>query len=153
MYQKGRNRGDKIFDNSYNQGTIDDISNDPIIVDTEYKNTYLHNEYHSFDRFRLEVLSKEMYEMLKTSEEYAFLVERKNKNIKNRLPEITHFLLSAFDETDYAFSEKFYALCDVLTVGENIIYDSLPPVYKAMAVEEASKLSSIIRNKNRFQIF
>lgn len=151
--QKGRFRGDKIFDNSYNQGTVEDMSNDPIVIDTEYKNTYLDAEYNMYDNYRIVELSNLMYDMLEKSEEFSFVIEPKNKNIKNKIPEISHFLLSAFNDTDYSFSEKFSCLCEVLNVREDLVYIALPMIYKSMAIEEASRISSVIRNKQKYRIF
>lgn len=152
MTFKKRNPNDKILDNSYNQGTIDDINNAPIEISTSYKNSYLHNEYNSQDSYRLTEMSDKMVELLSQSQEYSNYLDVE-KNSKLNLTEVCYYLLSSFDDTDYSFAEKFSCLCDVLDIKDVEIFNSLPLYYKAIATTEAAEYSSVIRNQNRYRLF
>ncbi len=144
----GRKRNDKIFDNNYNQGITDEIYNEPITVDTEYKNTYLENENRAFDMYRLKELSESMLELIANSEEFKHFIKDKSKNLKNRIQEVSFFVLKNYDGTDYSFSEKFSCLCDVLKIKEELVYAELPVVYKDQAINEIFEIYPSLKEKN-----
>lgn len=149
----GRKRNDKIFDNSYNQGVTDEIYNEPILINTEYKNTYLINEFNSFNVYRLKEISEKMMTLLSVSEEFKPFLDNKSKNIRNRVKDVCEYLLNEFEDTDYTFAEKFYCLCEVLKEKEDFIYTNLPFFYKDKAVKEIFETFPYLKEKKKFNLF
>lgn len=144
---------DKIFDNSFNEGTLDVASDAPIQIDGFYKANYLQGEYDPEKFMRLEKLIEYVHELIENNEDFSGILKNK-KIIKRLVPNILEFLLEKLDEeTEFSFTEKFFAICEILDIRESIIYESLPPYYKQVALKEISGYTSLKKQENTTRLF
>lgn len=146
--KKGRKRGDKIFDNSYNTGALDNIDDSDIEIDPYYRKKYLDSEYNMETTYRLEELSDIVYNLVKDNDRFAFILQKK-KIIKKIVSEVLQYLLEHLDELeDYKFSEKFFVICNVLDLKAKVVYDNLPIMYRDIALDETMEYINVI-NQNK----
>ena len=144
---------DKIFWNSFNEGTLNIVSDTPIEIDRFYRANYLEGEYESEKHIRLENLIKKVHSLIENNDDFSGILKNK-KIIKKLIPNILEFLLDELhNETDISFTEKFYAICEILDIRESIIYEALPPFYKQEALKEISKYTSIKKQEKFTKLF
>lgn len=144
---------DKIFDNSFNEGTLNISSDAPIQIDGFYKANYLQGEYDPEKFMRLEKLIQYVHELIENNPDFSGILKNK-KIIKRIVPNILEFLLENLnDETEFSFTEKFYAICEILDIRESIIYEALPSYYKQLALKEISGYTSIKKQENTTRLF
>lgn len=146
-------RKDKIFDNSFNEGTLNKVSDAQIQVDSFYKASYLQGEYDPEKFIQLEKLVEHVHKLIEDSEDFKGILKNK-KIIKKLVPEILEYLLVELDkETQFTFTEKFYSICEILDIRESIIYEALPPYYKQVALKEISSYTSIKKHEDITRLF
>ncbi len=148
---------DKIFDNSYNAGTIDTFYNEPIVLNEFYRKSYLYGEYNSDDNHRHQKMLEDLYDKIQESEYKDIFNDKgilKKKILKSSITELLEFLLPILDEhIDYSFAEKFSALCDILDIKESIIYEHLPISYKDLALDELSGYTKLENRQINTRLF
>lgn len=142
---------DKIFDNNFNEGTLENFSTQAIEIDVSYKNTYLHAETDMYNSHHLSELSDKVYEIIENSE-YAHILKNK-KVIKKFIGGLLETIFENLKVDGYTFAEKFYIICEVIDIKESIIFENLPPIYKEEAIIESSKYSSLVRDKEKYKLF
>lgn len=143
---------DKVFDNNYNTGNLNDFSTENIILNESYRTTFLKQEYDSDTDHRLKELSKELYNYIEKSI-FEKILDNK-KLIKRAVPEILEYLLPYLDEkTMYTFAEKFYVICSLLNIKESIIYENLPIEYRDIALKEIQEYSKLLDKKDSMRLF
>jgi len=144
---------DKIFGNSFNEGTLNTVSDAPIQIDSFYKVNYLEGEYEPEKFIRLEQLIKHVYDLIEGNPDFTGILKNK-KIIKRMVPDILEFLLNElYEETEFSFTEKFYAICEILDIRESIIYEALPSYYKQIALTEISGYTSLKKQENTMRLF
>lgn len=148
---------DKIFDNSYNAGTLDDIYDTPIILNESYKKSYLFKEYNSEDDHRHSQLLDYLYEQLQNSEYKDVFNDAgasKKRTLKNSISELLSFILPLLDDKlEYTFAEKFKAISDVLDIKDSTIWEHLPIAYKDIALQELSNYTQIRNRQQTTRLF
>jgi hypothetical protein len=145
-------RPDKVFDNSYNTGELENISTESITLSETYKRTFLREEYESDSVHRIKNLSHDLYEYMKGSK-FEPLLDNV-KIIKGIIPEILQFVLPFLKEQEqYSFAEKFYVLCELLDVKEKLIYDELPTSFKDEALKEIGEYDNIQNKQDKRKLF
>lgn len=143
---------DKVFDNSYNTGDLDNFSTEPIVLNENYKRTFLKQEYDSDTMHRLTILSEELYSFIQGSRFEPVLSNI--KILKNIIPEILEYILPFLEEkTDYSFAEKFYVVCELIDVKESLIYNQLPTSYKDQALKEINEYSNVENKQKNNRLF
>ncbi len=152
MEEQLNRRQDKIFDNSYNAGTLDDIYDTPIVLNESYKKSYLFKEYNVDEDHRHTKLLDYLYDQLQDSEYKDMFNDAgasKKRILKNSISELLSFILPLLDDKlEYTFAEKFKAISDVLDIKDSTIWEHLPIAYKDIALQELSNYTQI---KNRQQ--
>lgn len=144
---------DKIFNNAFNEGTLKDVSDAPIKLDSFYKESYLQGEYAPEKFIQLEKLIKQVHDLIENNDDFKGILKNK-KIIKRLIPDILEFLLDILDkESQFSFAEKFFAICEILDVRESIVYEALPPYYKQVALKEISNYTSIEKKENKTRLF
>lgn len=146
MFRKGRKRGDKVFDNSYNEGTLNNFNDNEIVIDEYYRKKYLDREFNMENNFRIDELSEIIYGIIKNSN-FSYILKDK-KIIKKIVPELLIFVLAKLEEKEskhFTLTEKFFVMCNVLDLKENVVYDNLPEMYKNMALDEIKTYTNIKR--------
>jgi len=155
--QVTKKKHDKIFDNSYNAGTLDEFYNTPIVLNESYRKSYLYNEYNSEDNHRHTQLLEYLYDEIQKSEYKDIFNDRgvlKKKILKRSINEMLNFLLPLLDvQEDYTFAEKFMAISNILDVKDSIIWEHLPISYKDKALEELSNYTQIKNKQKTTRLF
>lgn len=148
MFGKGRKKGDKVFDNAYNQGTLENINDSDIEIDAYYRKKYLESEYNMGSSYRLEDLSAIVYDLIKANERFAFILKDK-KIIKKIVSEVLQYLLEELDGVeDYTFADKFFVICNVLDLKGNVVYENLPIMYQDIALEETMNYMNVLNKSS-----
>lgn len=143
---------DKVFDNNYNTGNLDNFSTEEIVLSETYRRTFLKQEYDSDTNHRLKELSEELYTFIKKSVFEKILDDK--KLVKRAVPEILEYLLPFLDKkTSFTFAEKFYVICDLLNIKENIIYENLPVEYQDIALREIKEYSKLEKRTDSTRLF
>lgn len=142
---------DKVFDNNFNEGTLDNFNNQPIEIDMSYKNTYLHAENDMYNSHHLSELSEMVYSIIDKSE-YSHILTQK-KIVKKYIGGLLETIFDNLKVEGYTFAEKFYVICEVIDLKESVIFENLPVSYKEEAIQESAKYSSHIRDKEKYKLF
>jgi hypothetical protein len=152
MAARKRDR-DKVFDNNYNTGNLDDFSTEEIVLNEKYKKTFLNQEYNSDVDHRIKKLSAELYKYVEGSPFEKILTNK--KLIKRAVPEVLEYILPFLDEyTTYTFAERFFVICDLLNdVKETVIYENLPVDYKDTALKEIKDYSKLKKREDSTRLF
>lgn len=143
---------DKIFNNKYNTGEMDNFSTETIELDTKYKKTFLEEEYNSETVFRMNNLALKLVEVIENSnlaENY-----KSGKISKNDLSLYVDLLFPYIEEErTYSAGEKFLCLCEVLDVKENVLFEILPISYRDMCIDEISTYRDIESKYQTVRLF
>ena len=145
----GRKRGDKIFDNKYNTGSLGKVSDEEIKIDSYYQKKYLDSEYNMENNYKLVDLTDKVYDLIEKNDRFSFILKEK-KVIKKIVPDMLVYILTELEEYDeFRFSEKFFVICNVLDIKETIVYDSLPIQYRDIAIQETMEYVDVVKRSQK----
>lgn len=143
---------DKIFNNKYNTGEMDNASTETIVLDAKYKKTFLEEEYNSETVFRMNSLSLKLIDVIENSN-----LAQNYKSGKISKNDLSHYVNLLFpyieEEKTYSAGEKFLCLCDVLDVKENVLFEILPISYRDICIDEISTYRDITSKYQTIKLF
>lgn len=144
--KRNRNKNDKVFDNSYNQGTIDFQVYEPAQILSQFEMQQLSPYYEAFDYYRIESLIDIIHAIWNNTERINVFGEIK-KIKKQHLSEIYTYFLTHFPDSTYTNCEIFITIADFFGISYKTLYEMILPVYKINILKEIDDKYNIL-NKN-----
>lgn len=152
IFKKSRDKSDKIFDNSYNSGTIDFEQFSEIQILSEYEKNQLAPYYEAQDYYRTEKLIINIDSIWKRTEWYKSFGQVK-KIPKHVLSEIFTYITLNIEDKTYTNCELFVGIADFLDVMYKILYEMIPPVYKIKILKEIDEKYKILDKNDTISLF
>ena len=151
--KKRRNPDDKIFDNSYKQGTINhDIFTKDIQVNKYYEIKFLENQKNSFDNY-LDIKLAEIIHEIWNNLCWSNIFKNKRHIPKNKLLDIYHDIKINFKEDLYSNDVIFCAIAEFLSIQYSALYEMISTNYKQeILIELKKKYPHFFKNQN-FNLF
>lgn len=142
---------DKIFDNDYNQGTIEIDYNTNLTVDLDYQATYLGSCYNE-DYILHKELSDKIFNIMNESK-WDSIFKRKKKITNENIPVIYIYIKNKLKGSTYTNIEIFTAISEVLDISFKKLYDNVNAKFKEELLSELDNKLGIFKKKRIKKLF
>lgn len=149
---KQRTRGDKIFDNNYNSGTIDYEQYAPAQILNSFEAEQLSPYYDAQEYYRKETLI-ELLNTIWQSTEWSKTFGNTKKIPKQYLSEIFTILLTSIEDKTYSYCEMTVGIADFLDVSYKMLYEMISPIYKTEILKEVDNQFGVLDKNTTTSLF
>lgn len=144
-------KSDKIFGNSYNEGTVDHQKLPELKIEEGYSSNYLSNFYNSEEYMERKELDEKIFKIFKESRWSNFSIRKKFP--KDHLPHIFSHIAKELDGQGHTSVDIFISIADFLVVTYEKLYDLISVKYKEKILIELERKYKVLSGKKESRLF